>query len=34
VQAGVLIIASVIVLANVAVDISYRAIDPRVQVGL
>jgi peptide/nickel transport system permease protein len=34
VQAGVLIIASVIVLANVAVDISYRLIDPRVQVGL
>jgi peptide/nickel transport system permease protein len=34
VQAGVLIIASVIVLANVVVDVSYRIIDPRVQVGL
>jgi len=34
VQAGVLIIASVIVLANVVVDVSYRLIDPRVQVGL
>jgi peptide/nickel transport system permease protein len=34
VQAGVLIIASVIVLANVIVDVSYRLIDPRVQAGV
>jgi peptide/nickel transport system permease protein len=33
VQAGIIVIASSIVLANTAVDISYRFIDPRIQGG-
>lgn len=33
VQAGILFITATIVLANVAVDISYRYVDPRIKVG-
>jgi peptide/nickel transport system permease protein len=33
VQAGIIVIASSIVLANTVVDISYRFIDPRIQGG-
>jgi ABC-type dipeptide/oligopeptide/nickel transport system permease component len=33
VQSGVLIIATVVVLANIVVDISYGWIDPRIRYG-